>query len=265
MAAIVTSLSVTPVKGTRLHTVDELELGPHGVDENRRFYVIDARDRMVNAKVHGALTTIVADYSAAERRLKVAFPDGQVVEGVVRTGDQVRTKFYSSTATGQLVEGPWSAAISEHVGIPLRLVEAGEDGAVDRGEDGTVSVISRASLQKLAQEGGVDDVDVRRFRMLIEVDGVAAHEEDGWVGRRVRIGEAVLALQGHVGRCLITSRQPDTGVIDLPTLDILRGYRSHEQTTEPLPFGVYGAVESPGRVRRGDPVALAGVAASTGT
>ena len=26
--------------------------------------------------------------------------------------------------------------------------------------------------------------------MLIEVDGLAAHEEDGWVGRSVRVGEA---------------------------------------------------------------------------
>ena len=60
----------------------------------------------------------------------------------------------------------------------------------------------------------------------------------------------------HVGRCLITSRDPDTGEIDLPTLDILRDYRSGLDTTEPLPFGIHGEVIEPGRIRIGDPVVL---------
>jgi uncharacterized protein YcbX len=74
------------------------------------------------------------------------------------------------------------------------------------------------------------------------------------VGRRTRVGEAVIAWGGHVGRCLVTSRDPDTGQIDLPTLDILRDYRGHCATTEPLPFGIYGAVLEPGTARVGDPV-----------
>src|SRR5207248_282389 len=124
--------------------------------------------------------------------------------------------------------------------------------AVDRGATGAVSVISRASLQRLAEVAGRDAVDVRRFRMLIEVDGVGAHEEDDWVGRRVRVGEATLRLEGHVGRCVITSRDPDTGSVDLPTLDILRDYRGELERTEPLPFGVYGRVLEPATIRIGD-------------
>ncbi len=92
--------------------------------------------------------------------------------------------------------------------------------------------------------------------MLIEVEGIGAHEEDAWVGRRAKVGDALLAWGGHVGRCLITSRDPDTGDIDLPTLDILRDYRGEAEATEPLPFGIYGEVVSPGAVRVGDEVAL---------
>ena len=76
--------------------------------------------------------------------------------------------------------------------------------------------------------------------------------EDEWVGRRVRVGDAEIAINGHVGRCLITSRHPESGVIDLPTLDLIRGYRGDVPTTEPLPFGVYGEVSRPGAVRVGD-------------
>ena len=52
---------------------------------------------------------------------------------------------------------------------------------------------------------------------------------------------------------MVTSRDPDTGVIDLPTLVTLVSYRP-EGRTEPLPFGIYGSVVAPGRVRVGDTV-----------
>ena len=94
--------------------------------------------------------------------------------------------------------------------------------------------------------------------MLIEIDGVRVHEEDQWVGRKVRIGEATVGFNGNVGRCLITSRDPDTGQIDLPTLDMLGDYRHHLYSTEPLPFGIYGQVLEPGTVRVGDEVAPMG-------
>jgi uncharacterized protein YcbX len=254
--AVVVGLAVTPVKATRLHAVDRVELTPDGVSDNRRFYVIDARDRMINSKIVGELQTVVADYSAADRRLRLELPDGQVVEDEIRLGDEVDARFFSWPRKGRLVEGPWSEAFSQVAGRPLRLVESCAAGAaVDRGRDGGVSLISRASLARLAEAGGVDSVDSRRFRMMVEIDGVDAHAEDGWVGSgSVRIGGAVIAFNGHVGRCLITSRDPDTGVVDLPTLDILQDYRGALDTTEPLPFGIWGRVISPGTVQVGDEV-----------
>ncbi len=252
----VVGLTFTPVKATRLHVVDRIELGPDGVRENRRFYVIDDRDRMINSKIAGELQTVVADYSHADRRLRLSLPDGRVVEDEVRLGDEVDTRFFSAQRRGRLVEGPWSEAFSQVAGRRLRLVEpCGPDQGVDRGADGAVSLISRASLARLAEVGGVETVDPRRFRMTVEIDGVDAHAEDRWVdGGSVRIGGAVVAFGGHVGRCLITSRDPDSGVVDLPTLDILGDYRGALDSTEPLPFGVWGRVLEPGTIRVGDEV-----------
>ena len=101
---------------------------------------------------------------------------------------------------------------------------------------------------------GEDTVDGRRFRMLFEVDGLAPHGEDGWAGRRVAIGNAVVQMHGLVGRCAVTSQNPETGIPDLGTLRVIRKYRSEIETDEPLPFGVWGGVEAPGTVRVGDPV-----------
>ena len=72
----------------------------------------------------------------------------------------------------------------------------------------------------------------------------------------MRIGEAVVVPQGNVGRCVITTQNPDTGRTDLDTLKALAAYRGTLETTEPLPFGIHAAVAVPGRVRVGDSVEL---------
>src|SRR5262249_22544254 len=250
----VTALSVTPVKGTQLHRVPEIELGRYGALGNRRFFLVDGRDRMVNAKPLGELQTIVAE--CVDDVLTLTFAPGQSVSGPVRTGrEPISVRFFSATVQAHPVDGPFDKALSEHLDRPIRVMEA-PTGAVDRGRRGGASLISRASLQRLAQTAGESDIDPRRFRMLIEVDGLEAHEEDGWVGRLVQVGNSEIRFRGHVGRCLITSRDPETGEVTLPTLDILGQYRRELGTTEPLPFGIYGEVVREGAVRVGDAVKL---------
>lgn len=251
----VTALSMTPIKGTRLQVVDAIQLGTAGARGDRRFFLIDEQNRMVNAKKLGELQRVVASFGEASSWLTLTFPDGRVVEGrVARYSEAVDVRFYSDERPAQVLEGPWAEAISELVGQPLRLVDGGP--AVDRGAEGAVSLISRASLERLASEAGVDQLDSRRFRMLVEVDGIGPHAEDRWVGRSVQIGPAVVRFGGHVGRCLITGRDPESGEPTLPTLDVLRSYRGEMESTEPLPFGIYGQVLQGGRVVVGDPVNL---------
>jgi uncharacterized protein YcbX len=247
---------VTPVKGLRMTPRDEVLVGPHGVVENRRFLVVDERGRMVNGKQHGALQAVVADYSHEDRRLTLQFPDGHVVTDLVTAGEPLTTSFFSGSMPARAVEGPWAAALSAHLGLSLRLLESDlEAGAVDRGTDGTVSLVSRATLARVAAEDGLEaPLDARRFRMLFEIDGVGAHVEDGWLGRPLRLGDAVIVLGGHTGRCVVTTRDPESGERSLDTLGLLARYRRDEPTTEPLACGVHGSVLTPGRVRVGDAV-----------
>jgi hypothetical protein len=92
--------------------------------------------------------------------------------------------------------------------------------------------------------------------MSVEVSGVGANEEDEWVGRKLSIGAAVVAVRGHVGRCLVTSRNPDTGEVDLATLDLLGDYRREAHTTEPLALGIFGEVIEPASIAVGDLLTL---------
>ncbi len=162
---------------------------------------------------------------------------------------------YGNSHASRRVPGPWQEAISELAGEPLTLLWS-EGGAVDRGAwlGGWASIVSRASLERLRKEAGAAEVpDGRQFRMLFEIDGVGEHEEDTWIGAHVQVGEAVVAPIGDVGRCVVTTKNPDTGEFAFGTLDVLAGYR-REGVTEPLPFGVYCDVVESGRVRVGDPV-----------
>jgi uncharacterized protein YcbX len=255
VAASVKALSLTAVKGTRLRTVDRIELGLDGAKGNRRFVLIDERNHLLNAKRAGELEAIVADYAEEQRHLTLTFPDGRIVDGPVGAGDPIRVRLFVGEVPAQVLDGPWSQALSDFVGRSVRIARA--DTAVDRGARGTVSLVSSASVIRLAEVAGQPAVDPRRFRMLVEVDGLSAHEEDDWVGREVRVGEAIVRFNGNVGRCLVTSRDPDTGKVDLPTLEILREYRRELDTTEPLPFGIYGEVVRAGIVRVGDEVRAA--------
>jgi uncharacterized protein YcbX len=249
---VVSGLAITPIKGTRLQAVDRVELDLDGARGNRRFFVIDERDRMLNGKQLGDLSAVVAQ--EIDGTMRLTFPGGDAVEGRVEVGPPVTTAFFSRTVEGRLVVGPWSEALSRYLDQQLRLVQA--IGSVDRGRRGAASLISRASLARLADVAGKSEVDGRRFRMLIEVDGVLAHGEDRWVGRTVQIGNAVVRWVGHAGRCLVTTRHPETGSVDLPTLDLLRQYRGDAETTEPLAFGIFGEVVRAGAVRLWDPVAF---------
>jgi hypothetical protein len=258
VSATVAWITYTPVKGLALVAPEAVELTERGVADDRRFHVIDARGRLTNGKRLGVLQQVRPAWDEASGVLTLTFPDGAVVSDAVRLGEDNVTIFYGRPVPGRLVVGPWNDALSQLAGEPLRLVQPSRAGAgIDRGRGGAVSLLSRASLEPLRAAAGVDGpVDERRFRMLLGVDGVEAHAEDGWIGRSVRVGEAVVVPRGHVGRCLITSRDPDTGRPDMDTLGALRRYRRDVESTEPLPFGVYGEVRVPGRVAVGDRVDL---------
>ena len=251
---VVTGFATTAVKGMRIHEVDSIELSRSGARGNRAFYVIDDQGRMVNGKVVRNLQVVSPAYDPDSEELVLTFPDGARVGGQVALGEPVRTQFFGRPRSSPEVIGPWAEAISAFFDRPLRLVATRT--AVDRGLRATASVVSRGSLRRLAEQAESDTVDVRRFRMLIEIDGVRPHEEDTWVGRQVQIGPASLAMHGHIGRCLITSRDPETAEVDLPTLELLAGYRREIESTEPLPFGIYGEVLEGGTVHIGDPVTV---------
>lgn len=252
----ITRISYTPVKGMRIASLEETEVTRYGIPGDRAFYLVDGRRRMVNAKRFGGLLMIRPEYDRDDSVLRLRFPDGTVCEETVSTSEPEAVTFFGRQAQARPVNGPFSAAVSEFLGEDLRLMARPVDRpAVDRGEIAGITLLGSASVARLEAEAGRgEEIDHRRFRMSVEFEGSRPHAEDEWVGRKVRAGGAQLRVNGHVGRCAVTTRNPVSSERDLPVLKLLQSYRGATPSEEPLPFGVYAAVREPGRIRVGDPI-----------
>ena len=100
----------------------------------------------------------------------------------------------------------------------------------------------RAVEQRLAQP-----LSIHRWRGNIWIDGLAPWEEFDWIGRRVRIGEAILEVRERTDRCAATTANPETGRRDADTLGALESW-GHQD------FSVRAEVIEGGSVRPGDEV-----------
>ena len=135
---------------------------------------------------------------------------------------------------------PAAAALRDVAGETARVVPAEGGHAHDAAD---VLLVSDGGLAQLGY-------DRRRFRPNVLVEGVEGAGEQGWIGRQVRVGGALLSVDEPCERCVITTIEPDTLEVDL---DVLREVRSELNGI----LGVYCSVVEPGTVAVGDAVELA--------
>jgi uncharacterized protein len=247
-------IAIAPVKSMALLHLDRAVLETTGIAGDRAFAVVDGQARLVNGKRIGPLATIRPDFDAASGRLSLRFPDRPEVCGDVALGEPMNASFFGEPRAVRPVIGPWSEALSTWAHQPLQLVApVGTGEGIDRGPTATLlSTAALATLALAAEE--TDPIDGRRFRMTFGIDDVEAFAEDGWIGRDVRVGAALIRPIGNVGRCAVTTQDPDTGIPTFDTLRILQQIRGSLETTEPLPCGVVADIIEPGEVRLGDPI-----------
>ena len=131
--------------------------------------------------------------------------------------------FHRRPRAARRVAGPWDEALSEVVGEPVRLV-APPHGGADRGRGGAATLLGQASLEAIARVLGVStgrsaavshELRDRRPRAARRrlVDRPAGAES----------ATRSSCVQGNVGRCAITTQNPETGLPDLDTLKALAG------------------------------------------
>ncbi len=252
--ATVARFNVTPVKSTALHHPDRLRFDARGAIGDRRFFLVDGNGKRFSGATKAPLIPVRANYDEERDVLELRLPDGIVVTGRPEPdGESLVADFYGRPVRARTIDGDFTEALSRYAGHEVRLARPDHPG--DALDVRPVTLVSLESVAELARQGGHDGtLDPGRFRMTIEIEGVARpHEEDSWAGRDVRVGEVRLRVAEPVPRCVVTTLDPATGRRDFPTLRVIRDYRGTNARKQ-LEFGVYAEVVEPGEARVGDPV-----------
>ncbi|HET7328580.1 MAG TPA: MOSC N-terminal beta barrel domain-containing protein [Nocardioidaceae bacterium] len=248
----ITRLSTTPVKGLMLHHPDSIDLTTQGAAGDRLFYLVDDTGTLQSCTRNPGLYGLSAAYDNENRRLEVTRGDDVLLSDIVEPSNAVETDMWGlRTITAGVVADPlWSTFFSDIVGSRVQLLQT-RGSAYDVHP---VTLLGTASVEELAHQAGLASVDSRRFRMLIEFSGGDPHIEDSWNGTRLQVGEATLRAGGPVKRCAATTRDPDSGAVNLQTLRMITTYRGRQHSELGLGanFGIYGEVVEPGTVSVGD-------------
>ena len=167
-------------------------------------------------------------------RLELTAPDGQVVtadlalsEGLGNVNQMIRSHFEA---------GPHCT--------PELHIQAPGHGHWDFTDTG-VSVINLASVAELSNAAG-EHVDPRRFRGNLFIEDLPAWAEFTMIGRRYRVGSAVIEMTRPARRCAATTVDLETADTGLNVPMILRKLTGH------LYCGIYGRVVEDGDIRPGD-------------
>jgi uncharacterized protein YcbX len=140
-----------------------------------------------------------------------------------------------------VLDSTWTAELSSRLPRPLVLQRRGA------GTPPTLSLLSRPTLRFAERAYGRPlDAALLRATLIVDLPEGKPFAEDGWVGRRLRIGDSLLSVDGPATGAVVAVGIPDAG-----DLDMLRGLL-HVRTT----LGVETRVCSGTRLRTGDSVLL---------
>lgn len=229
-----------PVSSTGGEQLDAAELGRGGVYGDRTWGIVDLRDG-----------SIVGPEKRAEWR-----PVPRALSRLGASGPQIRTPWSDWLDVGS---GEAEAALSSFLGFEAALrphVPHGEAAAgriAPRYRRADILLTTTASMRRLADLLGTpEEVDDRRFRPNIVVDtdaGQSGFIELEWVGREIRIGEAVIRVVEPCVRCPFTTLAQD-GLSFMPK--VLHTISEAADRN----FGVLCEVVTEGQTRTGDRVQL---------
>jgi uncharacterized protein YcbX len=219
----VASLYTYPVKGCYRVDHATATVEPWGLRGDRRWMIVEAgTNRRLTQREYAGLTAVrpvvtdqgLALRAAGEPELDVKVPGG--AETAVINGCQVA--FAGAEA---------DAWLSDALGRPLRLVFQDKPVAVNPqyGRPGDVtsladafpvliaSLSSLAALNEWIAESGSTEgpLPMTRFRPNIVMSGGPAWVEDGWIGRRIRVGGVTFRAPKPCDRCVVTTTDQETG------------------------------------------------------
>lgn len=247
VAGHVDSLWVYPVKGAAGVRVGEVDVLPGSGAQHDRSLAIARGDASVPHRTRwrprSAFKQVARDPDMTQVTVTMLGPGAVELRHRAHPGGPPVSSDQASEEQ--------QAVLREWFGEPgLRLVHA-DPGALWDLADTELSLINLASVRALERHTD-RELDTRRFRSNVYVDGLPAFAELSWVGRRLRLGDCEVEVIRPTGRCRATSANPSTGERDIELPSVLTRAFGHPN------LGVYLRVVGPARLRVGAAVTVDG-------
>ncbi len=128
-----------------------------------------------------------------------------------------------------------------------RMVKVPHRGMTDS-DFPSVTLCSLASHSEVERKLGID-LSIHRWRGNLWFEGFPAWEEFEWMGRDIRIGDAILRPRERTDRCPATHASPETGLPDADVVSTLDRFGHRD-------FSVRAEVIQGGLIERGSKVEL---------
>lgn len=267
----VTSLGLSVLKGSAQDHPASLRFAAHGPVGDRAFCCVDpVAARVLRTVENPSLLRLRARHldetSSGAGELVVEVPGEGALRAPVRAAGELSADYWGRTARLDVLDGPWATALSRFLGRDVVLARARPRDVV---YGGGVTLVTTSSLREAARRAGdpateslTDDAalvaDAERWRASVVVDtgDAGPFVEDGWVGRRLQVGDVGLRVTGGVARCAVVRLRPREGTRDAwDPLALLARDRIPAGAPRPeVVFGVEAEVVRPGTVQFGDPV-----------
>ncbi|MGK5681124.1 MOSC domain-containing protein [Actinoplanes sp. URMC 104] len=260
----ITALYTHPVKGChRLeHTAAVVE--PWGLAGDRRWLMVDAEGVGITQRDEPRLALLTVTERPGGLELGApGLPSLSVDEPVDGAEEQVRVFKRKDPVPARVAEKEWS---SRFLGRDARLVwqadptgrviesHARPDDHVSFADGFPLLLANEGSLSALNDwlaEAGEEPVPMTRFRPNLVVGDAPAWAEDGWLGRRLRIGDVLFRAAKSCSRCLVTTIDQETAEKGRQPLRMLGQRRRFD---DGLLFAINLIPDMPGTVRVGDPI-----------
>src|SRR5438309_9407222 len=121
MGARVAWIHVAPIKALAIQALESVELGPSGVENDRRFCIVDPDGRMLNAKRVQRFVAVRPRFDAGFHHLTLELPDGSAVEGPAGQGQATKVTIYGRIVAAHAGDGPWSEVLTAVARRPWQL------------------------------------------------------------------------------------------------------------------------------------------------
>jgi uncharacterized protein YcbX len=232
MSLTLGGLYIHPVKSAAGIRCASARLGPHGLEHDREWLIVDAAGRFVTQREEARLALL--DTAIEQGCLKLGNPQGAGPElALDHEGPACEVQIWRSTCAAFDAGDEVAGFLSDWLGRPLRLVRFDRRRARLSNHDWTAGrdvpnlfsdgypllVLSTASIADLAARVG-HALPVQRFRPNLLLDGLKPYGEDAV--EQIALGGARIRLTKACTRCVIT------------TIDQQRGERTGEEPLRTL-------------------------------